>query len=165
MKIGNVNIDGWAALAPMAGETDRAFRELCVDFGASYVVGEMVSAKGLVYNSEKSRELLILSDKERPAAVQLFGNEPAFMAESAKIAMEYLFPIPSPFEIIDYSFIKISFNVAYSMDRELKLFEKQKSFMIEKKELYNLELSIILCFVFILIRLHHKNLYYNIFVD
>lgn len=89
MKIGNVNIDGWAALAPMAGVTDRAFRELCVDFGAAYVVGEMVSAKGLVYNSEKSRELLILSDKERPAAVQLFGNEPAFMAEAAKIAMEY----------------------------------------------------------------------------
>ena len=53
MKIGNVNIDGWAALAPMAGVTDRAFRELCVDFGAAYVVGEMVSAKGLVYNSEK----------------------------------------------------------------------------------------------------------------
>ena len=89
MKIGNVNIDGWAALAPMAGVTDRAFRELCVDFGASYVVGEMVSAKGLVYNSEKSRELMVLSDKERPAAVQLFGNEPAFMAEAARIAMEY----------------------------------------------------------------------------
>ena len=59
MKIGNVNIDGWAALAPMAGVTDRAFRELCVDFGAAYVVGEMVSAKGLVYNSEKSRELMV----------------------------------------------------------------------------------------------------------
>lgn len=89
MKIGNITIDGFAALAPMAGVTDRAFRELCVDFGAAYVVGEMVSAKGLVYQSEKSRELLVLSDKERPAAVQLFGNEPSFMAEAAKIAMEY----------------------------------------------------------------------------
>ena len=89
MKIGNVEIRGFAALAPMAGVTDRAFRELCVDFGAAYVMDEMVSAKGLVYQSEKSRELLVLSDKERPAAVQLFGNEPDVMAEAAKIAMEY----------------------------------------------------------------------------
>ena len=86
MKIGNVEIRGFAALAPMAGVTDRAFRELCVDFGAAYVMGEMVSAKGLVYQSEKSRELLVLSDKERPAAVQLFGNEPDTMAVAAKTA-------------------------------------------------------------------------------
>ncbi len=89
MKIGSVTINGFAALAPMAGVTDRAFRTLCVGFGAAYVVGEMVSAKGLVYNSEKSRELLVLSEQERPAAVQLFGNEPDFMAEAAKIAMTF----------------------------------------------------------------------------
>lgn len=89
MKIGNVEIQGFAALAPMAGVTDRAFRELCVDFGAAYVMGEMVSAKGLVYQSEKSRELLVLSERERPAAVQLFGNEPDTMAQAARIAMEY----------------------------------------------------------------------------
>ncbi|MBQ9461615.1 MAG: tRNA dihydrouridine synthase DusB [Clostridia bacterium] len=89
MKIGNVEINGYACLAPMAGVTDRAFRELCVSFGAAYVMGEMVSSKGLVYKSEKSRELLVLSDDERPAAVQLFGNEPETMAEAAKIALEY----------------------------------------------------------------------------
>ena len=89
MKIGNVNIDGYAALAPMAGVADRAFRELCVDFGAAYVVGEMVSAKGITYNNDKSRELLELSKNERPAAVQLFGYEPDVMAEAAKISMEY----------------------------------------------------------------------------
>ena len=89
MKIGNVNIDGYAALAPMAGVADRAFRELCVNFGAAYVVGEMVSAKGITYNNDKSRELLELSKDERPAAVQLFGYEPDVMAEAAKIAMEY----------------------------------------------------------------------------
>ncbi len=89
MKIGNVEINGFACLAPMAGVTDRAFRELCVSFGAAYVMGEMVSAKGLVYKSDKSRELLVLSEDERPAAVQLFGNEPETMAEAAKIAMEY----------------------------------------------------------------------------
>ena len=89
MKIGNVNIDGYAALAPMAGVADRAFRELCVDFGAAYVVSEMVSAKGITYNNDKSRELLELSKDERPAAVQLFGYEPDVMGEAAKIAMEY----------------------------------------------------------------------------
>ena len=89
MKIGNVEIDGCAALAPMAGVADRAFRELCIDFGAAYVVGEMVSAKGITYNSEKSFELLELSEKERPAAVQLFGNEPDVMAKAAEFAMRY----------------------------------------------------------------------------
>ena len=89
MEIGNVDINGYACLAPLAGVTDRAFRELCVSFGAAYVIGEMVSSKGLVYKSEKSRELLVLSGDERPAAVQLFGNEPETMADAARIAMEY----------------------------------------------------------------------------
>ena len=89
MKIGNVEINGYAVLAPMAGVTDRAFRELCVSFGAAYVIGEMVSSKGLVYKNTKTRELLELSDKERPAAVQIFGNEPDVMAEAARIAMEF----------------------------------------------------------------------------
>lgn len=89
MKIGNVEINGYAALAPMAGVADRAFRELCCGFGAAYAVGEMVSAKGLSYNSEKSFELLELSDKERPAAVQLFGYEPDVMARAAELAMRF----------------------------------------------------------------------------
>ena len=89
MKIGNVTINGYAALAPMAGVTDRAFRELCVDFGAAYVVGEMVSSKGLTYGSSKSAELLELSARERPAAVQLFGYEPEVMAKAAEIAIKY----------------------------------------------------------------------------
>ncbi len=89
MKIGNVEINGFAALAPMAGVADRAFRELCVDFGAAYVVGEMVSAKGIKYNSEKSQELLELSERERPAAVQLFGYEPEVMADAARFSMKY----------------------------------------------------------------------------
>ena len=89
MKIGNVKINGYAALAPMAGVTDRAFRELCVSFGAAYVVGEMVSSKGLTYGSEKSAELLGLSDEERPAAVQLFGYEPDVMARAAQFSLRY----------------------------------------------------------------------------
>ena len=88
-KIGNVEIDGYAALAPMAGVADRAFRELCVGFGAAYVVGEMVSSKGIAYGSDKSAELMEISDDERPAAVQIFGYEPEVMASAAKFAMRY----------------------------------------------------------------------------
>lgn len=89
MFIGNVEIKGYAALAPMAGVADRAFRELCRDFGAAYVVTEMVSSKGVSYNSVKSTELMEVSDKERPAGVQIFGNEPDTMAKAAVTAMQY----------------------------------------------------------------------------
>ncbi len=88
MFIGNVEIKGYAALAPMAGVADRAFRQICVDHGAAYSVGEMVSAKGLTFGDRKSKELLVLDDTARPAAVQLFGDDPAIMAEAARLAME-----------------------------------------------------------------------------
>lgn len=89
MYIENVEIKGYAALAPMAGVADRAFRELCRDFGAAYVVTEMVSSKGVSYNSSKSTELMEISDKERPAGVQIFGNEPETMAQAAITAMKF----------------------------------------------------------------------------
>jgi len=89
MKIGNLEIQGFAVLAPLAGVADRAFREVCTQFGASYVVSEMVSSKGLQYNDKKTGSLMTLSDAERPAGIQLFGSEPAVMAEAAKKAMEY----------------------------------------------------------------------------
>ena len=89
MKIGNVTLSGYAALAPMAGVADRAFRELCMDFGAGYCVSEMVSSKGIAYNSQKSAELMVISDNERPCAVQLFGTEPETMADAARFAMRY----------------------------------------------------------------------------
>lgn len=73
----------------MAGAADRAFRELCMEFGAGYCVSEMVSSKGIAYNSKKSAELMELSDKERPSAVQLFGTEPDTMAQAAEFAMRY----------------------------------------------------------------------------
>lgn len=88
MRIGNVEIQGKAALAPMAGVADRAFRLLCVEHGAAYVVGEMVSSKGLCFGDGKSRELLCLEAAERPAAVQLFGDDPDTMARAAVLAME-----------------------------------------------------------------------------
>lgn len=89
MRIGNVEINGHAALAPMAGVADRAFRKICMDFGAACVIGEMVSAKGFTYGDRKSAELLELDDDIRPAAIQLFGDDPAIMAEAARQALEF----------------------------------------------------------------------------
>ncbi|HZK39215.1 MAG TPA: tRNA dihydrouridine synthase DusB [Clostridia bacterium] len=89
MKIGNVKINGPATLAPMAGVADRAFRELCTEFGAAYVTGEMVSAKGLCMNDRKSQELLFLSPAERPAGVQIFGDDPQIMAQAAVKSLSF----------------------------------------------------------------------------
>ena len=90
MKIGNIEINNrTAALAPMAGVADRAFREICVSYGASYVVSEMVSSKGLTMCDRKSKKLLLLSEEERPAAAQIFGNDPEIMAQSARACLEY----------------------------------------------------------------------------
>ncbi|MGN0616092.1 tRNA dihydrouridine synthase DusB [Ruminococcus flavefaciens] len=89
IKIGRVTIPRTAALAPMAGVADRAYRLMCKKYGAAYVVSEMVSAKGICYSDRKTAELCTVTDEERPMAVQLFGSEPDFMAEAVKIVLEY----------------------------------------------------------------------------
>ncbi len=89
MKIGNVEISNSAALAPMAGVADCAFRELCSSFGAAYTVTEMVSAKGIHYNNKKTAELMELSDRERPSAIQIFGSDPDTMADAAVFALQF----------------------------------------------------------------------------
>lgn len=89
MRIGNVELKGYAALAPMAGVADRAFRELCVDFGAGYCVSEMVSSKALSFKDKKSEELMMISDDERPCGIQIFGDEPSTMADAALSAMKH----------------------------------------------------------------------------
>lgn len=89
MKIGNTQINGKAALAPMAGVADRAFRELCKGFGAAYVVSEMVSSKGLQMGDRKSKSLSYISDVERPAAVQIFGSDPNVMAQSVHTVLNF----------------------------------------------------------------------------
>lgn len=88
MKIGDFEINNGAALAPMAGVADRAFREICIEYGAAYVVTEMVSSKGLTMNDRKSDRLMCLGETERPAAVQIFGCEPETMARAAAQAAE-----------------------------------------------------------------------------
>ena len=89
MKIGNITIPKTAGLAPMAGVGDRAFREICKEFDCAYVVGEMASSKGLTFQGSKTEELLVLSPKERPAALQIFGDDPQIMAQAAQLAMKF----------------------------------------------------------------------------
>ena len=86
LQIGNVKIKKTAALAPMAGVADYAFRKVAKEYGAAYVVSEMASCKGMVYSDRKTAELLTVTDYERPMAVQLFGCEPEFVAPAVKIA-------------------------------------------------------------------------------
>ncbi len=89
LNIGGVTIKRTAALAPMAGVADRAYRLMCKRFGAAYTVSEMVSAKGICYSDRKTAELCTVTDGERPMAVQLFGSEPDFMAEAVKIVLDF----------------------------------------------------------------------------
>jgi tRNA-dihydrouridine synthase B len=84
MTIGNVEIRGRALLAPMAGVTDLIFRRICAEMGAALTYTEMISAKGLLYSPERSETLLAGGGELRPAALQLFGNEPELMADMAQ---------------------------------------------------------------------------------
>ena len=88
MNIGNVQIDGYAALAPMAGVTDAAFRHICREHGAALTCTEMVSSRGLVYNDPKTKELLYCPDTDRPVAAQIFGSDPAVMGQAAAMAVQ-----------------------------------------------------------------------------
>ena len=88
MKIGNVEIKGYAALAPMAGVSDRAMREICVEYGAAFCVGELTSSKAVVLGDDKSKALLKSVGGEIWAP-QLFGSDPDIIARAAKKAEEY----------------------------------------------------------------------------
>jgi len=84
IKIGNKILEDNVFLAPMAGVTDISFREIAISMGCSMVYSEMVSAKALHYGSNNTMELLRISPKEKPIAVQLFGSEKAILAETAE---------------------------------------------------------------------------------
>lgn len=98
LKIGNIELKHGIMLAPMAGATDHAFRTVCKSFGAEYLVSEMVCAKALCYEQKikksitaspsKTAPLAAIREGELPMAVQIFGSEPSFMAEAAKMIVE-----------------------------------------------------------------------------
>ncbi len=83
LKIGSLHIRGNTFLAPLAGITNLPFRRLVKECGAAVVCSEMISAKGLFYNSEKTLTLLASCPEERPLSVQVFGAEPDIMARAA----------------------------------------------------------------------------------
>ena len=88
MRIGQVEISSRLALAPMAGVTDAAFRQVCSELGAGLTCTELVSAKALCYQDKKSRQLLRPFPGETPFAAQIFGSDIPCMAEAAQIAVE-----------------------------------------------------------------------------
>jgi nifR3 family TIM-barrel protein len=93
MRIGNILVSPPLVAAPMAGITDRANRLLAREFGAALVVSEMVSCKGIIYDQAKTRELLVIEPEEQPVAIQLFGSDPAEVAEAAALVAEQVKPV------------------------------------------------------------------------
>ncbi|SKA07491.1 tRNA dihydrouridine synthase DusB [Selenihalanaerobacter shriftii] len=89
MKIGKVQLDNPVILAPMAGVTDLPYRRIVKDMGCGLVCTEMVSAKGLVYRTPRTEQLLTMSPDEKPVSLQIFGTEPKVMAEAIGIIEEY----------------------------------------------------------------------------
>ena len=86
MKIGSVDLPSPFAIAPMAGMTDTAFRRLVKRHGGcGLVVTEMVSAEGLVRGIDRTLEYAEYTDEERPISIQIFGGDPAKMADAAQI--------------------------------------------------------------------------------
>lgn len=93
LKIGNVTAENNVFLAPLAGYTNYPFRLLCKGYGAGLCFTEMVSAKGLKYDSEKTRELLYTNAAEGVCAAQIFGNDPKIMREACESDDLKPFPI------------------------------------------------------------------------
>ena len=85
VTIGGIEIETPLALGPMAGVTDMAFRTICREQGAGLTCTEMVSAKALCYQDNKSVPLLQMGENETPAAAQIFGSDPVCMEEGAAV--------------------------------------------------------------------------------
>ena len=80
LKIGSIESDTNVVLAPMAGITDLTYRTICKEMGAGLVYTEMISAKGLYYKDAKTANLMKINEKNRPAAIQIFGSDPDIMS-------------------------------------------------------------------------------------
>lgn len=90
MKINGLELKNGLILAPMAGITDAAFREICFDYGADFTVSEMVSAKAVCYGDKKTDSLARLENGEgKHTSLQIFGSESEFMAKAAAELLKY----------------------------------------------------------------------------
>src|SRR4051794_1869792 len=86
-------------LAPMAGVSDKIFRQLCKERGADVLVTEFVSAEGVFRRNERTREYLDFDECERPLGVQLFGGNAEHMGEAARHVIDWMRP-----DFIDLNF-------------------------------------------------------------
>ncbi len=91
-KIGNVEIKNKVVLAPMAGVCNSAFRRIIKEMGAGLLYAEMVSDKALVYNNEKTKDMLYMTESERPISQQIFGSDKKSFVEAAKIIEKSMHP-------------------------------------------------------------------------
>ena len=89
MRIGDVILENEVFLAPMAGVTDLAFRLICKEYGSGLLYTEMINAKALCYDDEKTKGMLKIEEEEHPVAVQIFGSEPEFIAGATEILNEH----------------------------------------------------------------------------
>ncbi len=89
MKIANLEFKHGIFLAPMAGVTDIPFRKMCLKYAAECVFTEMISSRALCYKDEKTAALAKIEEYEHPCALQIFGNDPDIMAESALLALKF----------------------------------------------------------------------------
>ena len=99
MKLGKLNISNPIILAPMAGVTDRPFRIICKELGASLVYTEFVSAEGIIRENIRTLDMITFKNEERPIGVQIFGDNVKSVSESAK----YIYNKFEP-DIIDINF-------------------------------------------------------------
>ncbi len=84
LKIGNLELDNNIILAPMAGVTNQAFKQIVRELGAGLICTEMVNDKALLHKNERTRKMVEITEEEHPVALQLFGSEIATMVEAAK---------------------------------------------------------------------------------
>lgn len=89
MKLGNYELNRPVFMAPMAGITDKAFREIIQHVGGKYAFTEMISDKALLFNNSKTIQMLDLSGEQEPRIVQIFGSEPKPMARAAELAVKF----------------------------------------------------------------------------
>ena len=84
LKIGHIEMKNPVVLAPMAGVCNAPFRLTVKEFGAGLVCAEMVSDKGIVYQNEKTMNMLYVDEREKPLSLQIFGGEKETLVQAAK---------------------------------------------------------------------------------
>jgi nifR3 family TIM-barrel protein len=88
LRIGPLVVEPPVVLAPMAGVTNPAFRRLCRQFGAGLYVSEMITARGLIEGSDRTREMTAFDPDESPRSIQLYGSDPTVMAAAVAQLVE-----------------------------------------------------------------------------